>query len=541
MINILLVDDEPFMLDMLRDLLDWESAGAVIKATAHNGLQALGVLKTEQIDVVFTDIKMPVMDGFEFIANAMIEHVNLQFVVLSAYNDFHMVEKAFKLGTVDYALKSEITIEQVSDILSRCRERIEKRLDELEQKRNQQLTVSALIQKLGNLEQFIQSTRQAMQGILLNNAIDQGTDWKTLINQCEKIGFTIPTDPILLMLLRIDDYERLLHSVWEKQAHLWDFAVCNVLEEILLEYEQTLFFKRSYGEYIIVMNKAPHINAVSSIRNIFHTIKQNMNVYMCMNIIGGMNSIKSKGKRTLSEMYKQASLALERFFYLGKEELLAYDLVCSSFNDTSEYTDKQRLFRSCLQSRKIEGLQDNITQFLITANEPLALVRDCFSKYHIYLEEYLETTGINPLIFDKLSYYTVYLNKYGTYNEYNQWLKEIVSLCIQNEFNNMTLVKRAKKYILTNYETDLTLSSLSEAMGVNASYMSTVFSKEEGMVFTEFLNRTRIAASIELMSSYNYKLYELAFKCGYNNVEHFSRVFKKVMGKSPRSYFQCES
>lgn len=68
MLKVLLVDDEPFILRGMEELIDWEQEGFKIVGSASDGEEALHFLKDHDADLVLADIKMPVMDGLELCA-----------------------------------------------------------------------------------------------------------------------------------------------------------------------------------------------------------------------------------------------------------------------------------------------------------------------------------------------------------------------------------------------------------------------------------------------------------------------------------------
>ena len=87
--KVLLVDDEPFIVQGLSVLIDWQKEGYEIAATASNGKEALNYLRGHKVDVIIADIKMPVMTGLELLETIRREHVSeAYFVILSGYNDF---------------------------------------------------------------------------------------------------------------------------------------------------------------------------------------------------------------------------------------------------------------------------------------------------------------------------------------------------------------------------------------------------------------------------------------------------------------------
>ena len=67
MLKVLLVDDEPFIVQGLSALIDWEKEGFEIVGTAGNGSEAVEFLKSNPVDLILADIKMPVMNGLEFL------------------------------------------------------------------------------------------------------------------------------------------------------------------------------------------------------------------------------------------------------------------------------------------------------------------------------------------------------------------------------------------------------------------------------------------------------------------------------------------
>lgn len=106
MIRVMLVDDEPFILEGLSVLIDWEKYGCLIAAMASNGEEALEYLKQGDIDLVITDIKMPVMTGMELMHVVREEGISsAYFVILSGYNDFRYAQAAIRYEALDYLLK----------------------------------------------------------------------------------------------------------------------------------------------------------------------------------------------------------------------------------------------------------------------------------------------------------------------------------------------------------------------------------------------------------------------------------------------------
>ena len=106
MLKVLLVDDEPLIVQGLSLLLDWEKEGYEIAATAQNGKEALIYLRENKVDLIIADIKMPEMTGLELLETIRREQVSdAYFVILSGYSDFSYAQQAIHYACMDYVLK----------------------------------------------------------------------------------------------------------------------------------------------------------------------------------------------------------------------------------------------------------------------------------------------------------------------------------------------------------------------------------------------------------------------------------------------------
>ena len=107
MFRILLIDDEPMIKIGVRKLL--EDTDYIIAGTANNGMEALEYLKTNSVDIIMTDLKMPVMNGLELIHQLNALSFDGAILVLSNYSDFELVREALTAGALDYILKTDMT------------------------------------------------------------------------------------------------------------------------------------------------------------------------------------------------------------------------------------------------------------------------------------------------------------------------------------------------------------------------------------------------------------------------------------------------
>ena len=114
MIRVLLVDDEPFIVQGLKVLINWEEEGYEIVKTAANGMEALDYLKNNQVDLIIADIKMPVMSGMELLEILRRDKVSrADFIILSGFSDFSYAQQAIRFECFDYILKPVVKEELI--------------------------------------------------------------------------------------------------------------------------------------------------------------------------------------------------------------------------------------------------------------------------------------------------------------------------------------------------------------------------------------------------------------------------------------------
>jgi len=104
------------------------------------------------------------------------------------------------------------------------------------------------------------------------------------------------------------------------------------------------------------------------------------------------------------------------------------------------------------------------------------------------------------------------------------------------------IIVKAKRYIATNYDdSTFSLSKVAKHVGLNEKYLTNRFTKEAGETFTEYLCEVRMMEAKKLLRTTNFKVYEIAEMVGYNNVEHFNRMFKKIQGITPSQYRKAKN
>lgn len=133
---------------------------------------------------------------------------------------------------------------------------------------------------------------------------------------------------------------------------------------------------------------------------------------------------------------------------------------------------------------------------------------------------------------------------FNEYNKMNIGFKEALNSYSKHEYignynlksENRMIIINAKEYIKKNIDKDISLEKLAFFLGLSPNYFSSIFSKETGESYIQYLINQRIELAKILLEENSYKIYDIAKRVGYPNAHYFSRIFKKITGVTPQEY-----
>ena len=249
---------------------------------------------------------------------------------------------------------------------------------------------------------------------------------------------------------------------------------------------------------------------------------------------------------TLQESYLVAKRRLQQRFYEGFGHVLhtSKQVQLSTFDPLLTPTQQQSLLNS-LESLNIDAFQQilqplrhhyfeqedvrvhltsilaQIRRFMLSYNleENNSLVENYKCLYRLIIE--------HPILYKILEEITLFTSA----------LMQAVYTIQQQQ--SASYVTQAKNYIESYYANyDLSLQTVASSLGINANYLSTLFSKEEGESFNKYLQHVRMNKSTTLLSTSSNTIQEIAFQCGFEDANYFSKWFKKLKGITPKQYRQ---
>lgn len=502
MIKKILVVDDDFLIRKWFVLLLKQSACCEAEILqAENGRQALNILQEQSVDLVITDIKMPVMDGISLIQRLRAEPESPQIVVLSSYDEYAYVRAALKEGVLDYLLKGELEQGSIDAML----EMAEKILQESKRKKN-----------IGQARIEIQRRSH-----LLRDYIDRG------IGDGREIAQTLSG--------------KLLEPPYEVTAYyldklkgplLLDDRTKDILQEFCQKYADLCCLAEYKNDIIFFFAKDPDVVEKVCSSTWSHAL------YMAgkFTLSGGIQRTVhswSEMFETLTEM--AAEIVCLRFY--GRKTVPA-----ASKENTSKKVTYQRfsLNTPIAQNHMEEVKQELLSEFARFKREllpPKQLINSCIAlafQYSDYIRNFIgesETKIAEETITTLKSAYDI-----QTVEEAMLSLVNKVKLVSDTNCRYSPAIEKSIQYIAANYMERLSLEHISSRVYLNKSYFSELFKKETGINYNDYINQVRIQKACEFLLTGQYSLSEVAQMVGFSDQNYFSKVFKRIMGESPKKY-----
>ncbi len=536
MIKILVADDDSIVRSTFKNIIDWNAYDFFLCEAACNGLEALETVRKERVDIVITDIKMPVMDGLSFIESVKKEFPDIKIIVLSAFDEFSFVNQAYQLGASDYLLKMEVEHDSLLKLLLRVSDELKK---DMESKKSSKEKEEAAL----HMEKAFFRSKKLLQQKILKELI-YGSFTKELQKKMEMEDIYISPCCGMVIVIKLNNYYTVEKELFEEERELFLYAIDNIFEECLNDYKAVYGFFNLPHEYVIIFPNTLSENESSGILlHLYSKLQASARKSFDIIISGGYSKIifdKNMNNKAYKNAYKKAIAACEYSFVAGRKRFVSSDEI--DFNPIAaklNISEKIRIFRECLSSMNGKAVFDVITKVQVDEKEVtinnIESVRELFNSY--YHEISNMAYNFSPHMKELLAQYKKIIFDAGCLSDLNNWISQV--LCeFADFFGGNNLINEAKSFIQEHYNEQISLPWLAEHLQVSESHLSRFFKLSTGLSFTQYLINTRIEAAINLMKNSNLKVYEIAEKVGYTNVEHFSRMFKRMTGKTPKEYMK---
>jgi two-component system response regulator YesN len=278
-----------------------------------------------------------------------------------------------------------------------------------------------------------------------------------------------------------------------------------------------------------------------------HILKKITDLFDCLDLIIGVGSVKNDIKN-ISDCVFTADKAVKYGLTIKNTRLIEYEkYVFSNVSLKDVFTPEIRTtfidylkMGACDNCVKI--VKDCFAKIFNIQNYSPVILYDAVNLIMLLIKEYAEeslddTAYIKGLISEYKEKIDNTKNVQKLVNEIIQ-LIERTSVYLSQELSNKDIkpIRIAKSFIDEHYMEQITLRSVSEKVHITENYLSSVFRKETGINFSEYLINIRIKAATEFLSRSNMPISVIAEKVGYTDIKYFSKLFNKVIGLKPSEY-----
>jgi two-component system response regulator YesN len=523
MLKVLLVDDEPHIVQGLKAIIDWEQEGFEVIKSCSNGKEALDYLEEHTVDLIVADIKMPIMNGIELLENIRKTGISdAYFVIVSGYADFKYAQQAIRYKCSDYLLKP-VDGDSLLEVV--------KKVQAMSLQKNQQLSSNRKMEEA----YFTQNIIPIIRGKYDDINIEYVENHMRTSENVRYIEMQIQDDTDM------DD-------IGDSEKRLMQRKLYQTVSEYLGENDKCCIFDSSGHDKIFDVGLVFFDYMCNELEITEEEYFQKLSAYisnvMECNIMMFAGK-KVKGINNLSKSYGTAcKLRFLRGFreqkniYMYEDEIqFTRDgvVLCKesldNFIRSIEENNKDDIKKSVnalfadMEKSGVMGASMNLNiNYLLFQLINLATEQDS----EINQEEILRLISENTFEEGVLRGSRVHISKFASeYADYLQQLRKNVSRGALGD---------VEKEIKKNYMNNLTLKELGDKYYVNSAYLGQLFHKKYGCSFKDYLNNYRIEQAVSLILKNDMKTYEVAEAVGYKDVDYFVNKFIAIKGCTPAKF-----
>ena len=530
MLKVLIADDEIVICQMIKKLVNWGDKGLELVGMAHNGYEVIEMMTKFKPDIVITDIRMPGYDGLQLVQKGIEMGLDADYIIMSGYKNFEYAHTALNLGVKYYILKP-IEQKELNEILDRVlNERLEDQILEQEKKNLEEMAVTG---KIKIRKHFLSSIIQQNN---IGNIVDaeelEVTAGCEFENGCfvaflSKLDAEIPV-PDMKNLLNILDYQ--IEKKMESEG-------CEYINSYVK------------SGVVTVLNYPPEDRdkITEVIEKIYKQCRQELDKFDGYHLTIGVGSEKgsiTEVQKSILEAVEAVKCRLKKgcdciinwdsLKYLKREEEELYSTKTKIvFENEGEVLDHQAFyydFGKLLDLVKSLGLYSPVQIF------------DLIEIVSSWIAGVWRKNQISEKLVEEFEQKIQYIIDCNYKEEllifsFRELMKQYFERVKEEKKNTSQLpIRLAKQYINQNFSKPITLEEVAEAISLSPTYLSTLFKKEIGIGFSEYLISCRMEEAKKLLKTTDLSVNLIAEEVGYSDAKYFSKTFGKVVGLKPSEY-----
>jgi two-component system response regulator YesN len=507
--TVLIADDEQAVCKGLGALIRWEDYGFKVTDYAFDGKEALDKIKRQKFDLIITDIKMPKLDGLELIKTIRDMKYDTKIIIITAYKDFDHAKRAIKYDVKDFILKPIDEKNLINTILE-IKSEIETEIDKMH---------------------TVDRSRVIIRNKLLLDMIKGAGNSPNAAKQLFMYGVDVYSGFLYIYLIKVD-------TVLDKSQYVF---IENFIEDIINKYCNGFVFRDSEDKFCILLNFniSNYKNKIILQDELYREIDALFpgKIIICTgNLIEEINNIKSS--------YEQASKTLFWAWFNREYGLINHDSINRSTPDTkkSQILNSKDL-ENLIKYGDIDEIRNEIDKIFAEIKShcyPLENIYSIFTNLFLRLKYIINEAGGN---IENILGEDNFFNNMDSYR-CKELQETVTNACIKvRDFIDIIrkqggnrVITEVIEYIERYYCEDLSLKKIAEEFHMNNVYLGKLFYDVTGWRFNDYLNNCRVNNAARLLKTTGLKVYEIAEKVGYRDINYFHRVFKDSKKVSPHKY-----
>lgn len=534
-IKVFLVEDEMVIRRGIKNSIDWEKEGYIFCGEASDGELAYPMIIKEKPDILITDIRMPFMDGLELCKLVKKELPNIKILILSGYDEFDYAKEAIRLGVTEYLLKP-ISSGKLLEALNGVSESIrrEKEDKDLVRKYMEEMRENTEHEKQKFFEQMIAGN------LSMADALETG----------KKYEMNLSAGMYNLLLFRFT-----LGEENRKSGELLGEAEY-AIEKLTERLEYVFEFQRGVEGWAFLLMADNEEQMSERVKELSKDLEEIMKNYSTIAYFGGIGQPVAR-LRELEESFREAERALAARFTMELNRIISVEDIRMAQNvdtlDDIEITSFGEIekTRTMLEKFLNNGAEDEIDEFVdVYINElPEENLKSVLMRQYIIMDAYIvmmsfceKIEGIEGEMQAQSEELKNSMKTIQTLEEIKNYIRMLLKkiIGVRDTISGRRysdIIEIAKDQIRKTYMSDeISLNTIAAEVGMSPSYFSSIFSKEMGKTFVEYLTEIRMDRAKELLMCSSMKTSEIGYEVGYKDPHYFSYIFKKTQNCTPKEF-----
>lgn len=534
-IKVFLVEDEMVIRRGIKNSIDWEKEGYIFCGEASDGELAYPMIIKEKPDILITDIRMPFMDGLELCKLVKKELPNIKILILSGYDEFDYAKEAIRLGVTEYLLKP-ISSGKLLEALNGVSESIrrEKEDKDLVRKYMEEMRENTEHEKQKFFEQMIAGN------LSMADALETG----------KKYEMNLSAGMYNLLLFRFT-----LGKENRKSEELLGEAEY-AIEKLTERLEYVFEFQRGVEGWAFLLMADNEEQMSERVKELSKDLEEIMKNYSTIAYFGGIGQPVAR-LRELEESFREAERALAARFTMELNRIISVEDIRMAQNvdtlDDIEITSFGEIekTRTMLEKFLNNGAEDEIDEFVdVYINElPEENLKSVLMRQYIIMDAYIvmmsfceKIEGIEGEMQAQSEELKNSMKTIQTLEEIKNYIRMLLKkiIGVRDTISGRLysdIIEIAKDQIRKTYMSDeISLNTIAAEVGMSPSYFSSIFSKEMGKTFVEYLTEIRMDRAKELLMCSSMKTSEIGYEVGYKDPHYFSYIFKKTQNCTPKEF-----